>query len=109
MPSLRKIYDALPAALIFLASGAALLYHLIVGKLDGVAVVLICLGLSPFLAAIVESVSVGNTKLQFRVSKNEADIDDLKFIVGHFLTGSELRWLVMFEKDIDFPIDPKHW
>src|SRR5690606_30120146 len=94
-----------PETIIFLVCLLALLVHLTTYRLDVIALGLLALAVSPWLAASLESVSFGSAALKFRqvehdIARNEEDIAALKFMVGHFLTDYELLWLYCLANNI---------
>jgi hypothetical protein len=97
-------------AVIVVAGGTALAFYIWRSKsVDGLAVVLLLITLAPLAAPMLDNISIGSTKLQFRVKKNEDDIEDLKFIMRHFLTSDELSVLFRLCKKVRVPINPSDW
>jgi hypothetical protein len=95
---------------VVLAGGAALAFYIWHSKsVDSLAVVLVLITLAPLAAPMLDNISIGNTKLQFRVKKNEDDIENLKFIMRHFLTFDELSVLFRLSKNVRISINSSHW
>ena len=68
-------------------------------KLDPTAIVIALIGLSPWIARILSSARFAGVELRFleqKVNEQGNDLDTIKFLVGHFLSASELEWLKKF-------------
>lgn len=68
-------------------------------KLDPTAIVIALIGLSPWIARILSSAQFAGVELRFleqKVNEQGNDLDTIKFLVGHFLSASELEWLKKF-------------
>jgi hypothetical protein len=99
---------------LLLSSGAILLLiiHLAWPQLqiDAITLGLAFFAALPWLPAVLESAELpGGWKVQFRAlavqqSKQQSDIDTLKFLVGHFVTDDELNHLRRLESGDPFII-----
>ncbi|HTH16364.1 MAG TPA: hypothetical protein VL974_06910 [Magnetospirillum sp.] len=107
-----------PVWLVFWSCAGLLVLHVgmkFYGKnwesgIDSTALGLAFVGLSPWIARIFDSTKLPGVELKFRQINNEvqrqgADIEPLKFIVGHFLGTHELNLLNKLASGERFEID----
>jgi hypothetical protein len=98
--------------------GALLLLHLALRwhssklqeGLDPVALGLALVGLSPWVARVLDSTKLPGFEVKFReireeVQEQRADIATLKFLIGHFLGRNELELLTKLASDEDYAVD----
>jgi hypothetical protein len=76
-------------------------------RLDPTAIAIALIGLSPWIARILSSAKFAGVELRFlerRVNEQGSDLETLKFLVAHFLSVDELKWLKMFVTMDEFNI-----
>ena len=104
--------------LIVAVCGSLLAVHLIlrflgnkwVDGLDVIALGLTLVGLSPWIATVLDSTKFGGVEVRFReirsqVESQRSDIDILKFLIGHFLSRDELGLLTKLASQDSYEID----
>lgn len=110
MPLSKVTTSRFVRATIFIVAGAVLIYHVWHSReVNTITLILLAITLSPMLSILFENISIGDAKLQFRVEKNEEDIDNLKFMMRHFITMDELSVLFRLSRDIRVRVNPSNW
>jgi hypothetical protein len=81
-------------------------------KLDPIAIGIAVIGLSPWIARILSSAKFAGIELRFlekKVNEQGNDLETIKFLVAHFLSASELKWLNRFLTSENFIIRTDHF
>jgi hypothetical protein len=102
----RWIISAVCVALFILHIGLQLYWHEL-KKLDATALGIALIGLSPWIARILASARFGGWEINFlkeRIDEQGSDLATLKFLVAHFLSASELKWMKLFANKGKFVI-----
>jgi hypothetical protein len=85
-----------PVWIISVVSGLLLVVHLLLrfqygglqGGLDAIALGLIVIGLSPWIARVIETLEIGGMNIKFvqaQLDKQKREIDAISFMLTHFL------------------------
>ena len=80
--------------------------------IDPVALGLVAVGLSPWIARVIESLKFGGVELRFvkqQIEQQKQEIDDLKFLFTNFVTGYELHHLQSLPDHIEFTVDVDYY
>jgi hypothetical protein len=75
---------------------------------DPVALGLVAVGLSPWIARVIESLKFGGVELKYvkqQMEEQKQEIDDLKFLFVNFVTGYELHHLQSLADHAEFTVD----
>ena len=102
-PALRPVRDALVVAHL----GLRFAYGSLKDGLDVIGLGLIALGLSPWIARVVESFKFGSLELRFvrqQLEQQEQEIDALQFLFTNFLTFWELHHLTALVNHTEFTV-----
>jgi hypothetical protein len=78
--------------------------------LDAVALSLALVGLSPWIARVLDTTKFGGVEFKFRQIRDEVhdqrgEIDTLKFLIGHFLGRNELQLLMKLASPEPYEVD----
>jgi hypothetical protein len=117
--------ERFPSLLVAIACGALLILHLVLriaygtikDGLDIVALALAAGGLSPWIASVVQSFKFGGFEMSFHdiwsrmgqqtseIEQNRVEIDQLKFLITHFLPDWGFYHLQRLQDDGPYEID----
>lgn len=79
--------------------------------LDAVSLGLAIVGLSPWIARVLESAKFGGIEFKFRqeLDKQRSDIDTLRFLVASLVSKYEMEHLKKLESKAEFTIDKENF
>jgi hypothetical protein len=98
--------------LLILHLSAKIYFGTIKDGVDAVTLGLTAVGLSPWIASVLESFKFGGVEFKFvqqQLAKQQGDIDALRFLIANFLTFWELHHLTELAAGREFTADMEYW